>query len=326
MSFFHFNRALKVAIFVIAICVSAQAVRAQLLKELPLSAQSIDVEDRVGEFLPLNAVFKDERGNAVGLGAFFKAGKPVVLTLNYSDCPGLCVAQLDMLVGTLKELNGAGIGEDFEIVTVSIDPSETPEKAARTKQKYTGLLRDTQAEKGWHFLTGKQAEIVKVANAAGFRYSYDKANKRYNHPAATYFVSSEGRICRCLLSLGTEPEQFKFALAEAAEGRLTQSLADTIIQMCYMYDPDSNRYSADARRMMAFAGAAFTMLLLGFTAPFWFSKRAMKPSPALLEGAVGPLEGAAKGPVSENAALQPNAESYNEVCNPQFTDSTEAKK
>ena len=276
---------------------------AQLLKEdLPAAAQAIDVEDRVGDFVPLDVVFQDDLGRAVTLGKYFKQGKPIVLTLNYSDCPGLCIAQLDMLVETLRGLHGGGIGEDFEIVTVSIDPRESPAKAARTKAKYTGLLRDTPAEESWHFLTGKQAEITRLADAVGFRYSYDRANQRYNHAAATYFISSDGRICRYLLSLGVEPDQFKLAIAEAAEGKLTRSLADAFIQMCYLYDPDANRYTASARRMMAFGGAAFTMLLLGFTAPFWFSRRGRSDLPA---------QGAANQPQAEFDTRQADHNAYN---------------
>ncbi len=293
-----------------------QPASAQLLKnELPPSAQAIDIEDRVGEFVPMGLIFKDERGNAVGLGKYFKQGKPIVMTLNYSDCPGLCVAQLDMLVETLRGLNGGGIGQDFEILTVSIDPKETPDKAGRTKSKYTGLLRGTQAESGWHFLTGKQQDIAALADSVGFKYSYDRVNNRYNHAAATYFISSDGRICRYFVSLGSEPDQFKLAIAEAAEGKLTRSLADMFIQMCYMYDPQANRYTASARRMMAFGGAAFTMLLLGFTAPFWFARRQRTDQ---IEGAANRLE-------SDNQARQPLSESYNTTqVNP--TDSTEVLK
>lgn len=251
-----------------------QVAIAQLLTDLPANARGIDVQDRVGKFIPLELQFKDERGNPVGLARYFNTGKPVVLTLNYSDCPGLCVAQLDNLVSLLREINGGGIGDDFEIVTVSIDPSETPLTAARTKAKYTGLLRGTKAEESWHFLTGKRTDIAALADSVGFRYTYDAVNKRYNHPAATYFISPNGRICRYLLSLGVEPQQFKMALGESREGKLAPSLADAIIQFCYLYDPDANRYSASARRMMSFAGGAFVLLLTGASAPFWFSKKA----------------------------------------------------
>lgn len=293
----------------------ASRASAQLLKEdLPLSAQSINIENRVSEFIPLDLIFKDEQGNAVSLGKYFKRGKPIVLTLNYSDCPGLCVAQLDMLVETLRDLNGAVLSEDFEILTVSIDPTESPEKAARSKAKYAGLLSGDGAQRGWHFLTGKQADIAKLADAVGFRYSYDRANKRYNHAAATYFLSSDGRICRYLLSLGSEPQQFKLAIADAAEGKLTQSFADTIIQMCYMYDPDANRYTASARRMLALAAGAFVVLLTGFTAPFWFSGRGR--SDRTVASHIDPLA----------SAQQPLAESYPISPVDVPSDSTEAVK
>lgn len=257
---------------VLVLLTSGQS-RAQLLTELPANAQGIDVEDRVGDTIPLGLKFKNERGRTVALSKFFEQGKPIVMTLNYSDCPGLCIAQLDNLTSTLRQINGGGIGEDFEIITVSIDPAESHAKAARTKQKYTGLLTKTKAEQGWHFLTGDAKNIRQLADAVGFRYTYDVTNKRFNHAAATYFVSEKGQICRYLLSLGVEPEQFKLALAEARKGIIGKTWADTVIQLCYLYDPDANRYTASARRIMAFGGAAFALLLTGFTAPFWFSKK-----------------------------------------------------
>lgn len=260
---------------------SLDPVAAQLLSDkVPVNAQLIDVVDRVGEFLPLDLIFTDERGNRVGLAKFFKQSRPVILTLNYSDCPGLCIAQLDNLTATLRESQAAGLGTKFEIVTVSIDPTESPAKALRTKQKYLGLLREPNADQGWHFLTGDQASIARLADSVGFRYSYDRATKSYSHAAVTYFISTDGRICRYFLSLGIEPEQFRLALAEAAEGKLTTSLSDVIMQFCYTYDPDANRYSASARRLMAIGGAAFTMMLLGLTAPFWFSKRGVAKVPS----------------------------------------------
>ncbi len=280
-----FNLALTASI---CLCTMSSA-GAQLITDLPANAVGIDVEDRVGQFLPLSTKFTDKNGKTVALGSFFNKGKPIVLTLNYSDCPGLCIAQLQNLTATLKQLNGAGIGDKFDLISVSIDPSESTEKAKRTKDKYVSMLRGTGADEGWHFLTGEQTEIAKLADTVGFRYTYDKANKRYNHPAATYFVSSEGRICRYLLSLGVEPDQFKLALGDARQGVLAESLTQTIIQFCYFYDPDANRYSASARRVMAFGGLAFVMLLTGATAPFWFSGK-RKPEPPKPELAQGETE------------------------------------
>jgi protein SCO1 len=252
---------------------------AQLLTDLPDAAKGIRVEDKVGEYLPLDLLFTDEAGNKVSLGKFFNKGKPIILTLNYSDCPGLCIAQLDNLVENFRGPLGQQIGDQFEIVTVSIDPTELPSKAASTKSRYVGMLRDTKAEASWHFLTGDGPSIRKLAQTVGFVYTYDKVNKRYNHAAVTYFISPKGRVCRYLLQLGVEPEQLKLAIGEANAGVLTTSLTDAIIQMCYMYDPDANRYVASARSVMAFGGAAFTMMIFGLTAPFWFSKRGAAKTP-----------------------------------------------
>lgn len=269
-----------IRLLLLGLCLLPTGVHAQILMdELPDSAKGIEVEDRVGEFIPLNLVFTDERGNKVGLGKFFKRGKPIVLTLNYSDCPGLCLAQLDSVVATLRELDGAGIGEKFDIVTVSIDPTESHTKAARTKQKYTGMVRAPGAEAGWHFLTGDQKSITALAQSVGFHYTYDKASKRYSHAAVTYFISSDGRICRYFLSLGEEPEQFKFALSDASQGKLSSSISDTFVQMCYSFDPDANRYTADARRLLSVSAGAFVLLLLGIVAPFWFTRKAAANQP-----------------------------------------------
>jgi protein SCO1/2 len=256
---------------------SSTHVEGQLLKELPESARGIAVLDKVGEFVPLDLLFTDERGNQIGLGKFFKKNKPIILTLNYSDCPGLCIAQLDNLVANLREPWGQDLGERFEIVTVSIDPTEKFTKARDTKAKYVGLLRDTKAEESWHFLTGEQQQITKLANAVGFKYTYDKANKRYSHAAVTYFLSPDGRVCRYFVSLGLEPQQMKLAIAEAGKGKLNESISDSFIQMCYMYDPEANRYSADARSAMALGGGVFVLMLVGLTAPFWFGRAAKAP-------------------------------------------------
>lgn len=240
---------------------------------LPANATGIDVVDQVGDFIPMDLQFRDDSGKVVRLEKYFQRGKPIVMTLNYSDCPGLCIAQLENLVETLRATDAKGLGEDYEIVTISIDPREDSQKASRTKAKYTGLLKGTGANSSWHFLVGKQPEITRLAESLGYYYTYDKVNDRFNHPAVTFFLSSEGRICRYFVDLGIEPSQFKLAVTEAAEGKLTRSLAEVFVQFCYYYDPEANRYSADARRIMALAGAAFVLLVLGGIAPFWFSSK-----------------------------------------------------
>lgn len=270
-----------------AIC-STAPVRAQsFFDQLPSSAAGIEVVDRVGEVVPDDLTFRDENGRAVKLGQYFQSGKPVVLTLNYSDCPGLCIAQLENLVETLRQGNSKGIGQDFQLITVSIDPREDSHKAARTKAKYVGLLKGTGAENGWHFLVGQQTEITKLAKAVGYYYTYDKVNDRFNHPAVTYFVSSDRKICRYFVDLGIEPDQFRLAVSEAAEGKLTKSLAEVFVQFCYYYDPAVNRYSASAQRLMALGGLVFAVMMVGCLAPFWFSSKRSRTGSTAVAEAVG---------------------------------------
>ncbi|MEM7473491.1 MAG: SCO family protein [Planctomycetota bacterium] len=277
------------------------------LAPLPYNARGVDVVDQVGKFVPLNVLFTDESGRKIGLGKYFNQGKPIVLTLNYSDCPGLCIAQLDNLTGCLRAMKARGMGEEYEIVTISIDPAEDHFKAAKTKAKYATDIGNDEAHSAWHFLTGDRESIQEIAEAVGFKYTWDAANNRYNHPAVTYFISPEGRICRYLLSLGVEPQQFQLAVAEASDSKLTFSIADAFIQMCYLYDPDANRYSASARRILAFAAAGFCMLLVGTTAPFWFRG---KKNPATTIS-----ESASKSESNPEASAASNAE------NPSVNDS-----
>lgn len=243
--------------------------------QLPGPAVGIDVVDQVGRYLPLDLRFQDDRGQTVQLGDYFKKedSKPVVLTLNYSDCPGLCIAQLQQLVGTLRAMDAKGLGDDYQVITVSIDPRESSDRASQTKKKYVGMLADAKAESAWHFLVGQQREIKSLAESVGYYYNYDRNSDRFNHPGVTYFISADGRICRYFLDLGIEPKQFQLAVAEAAEGKLTRGLADRFIQFCYYYDPETNRYSASARNLLTLGFGAFAVLMMGFLAPFWFGSK-----------------------------------------------------
>lgn len=242
-----------------------------------IPGREVRVEDRVGQFVPIELEFVDDRGQRVKIGDYLQHDKVVVMSLNYSDCPGLCIAQLGNLVDTLKKLDVDGLDKQYQIVTVSIDPREEFDKAARTKAKYSQQLGNSHSEKGWHFLVGNQPEISSLAESLGYYYTYDMVNKRYNHPAVLYFISPEGRVCRYLTDLGVEPEQFRLAVAEAGQGKLSRSVTDVFVQFCFTYDPQKNRYSADAKRIMTLGFSSFAILMLGFLAPFWFGKR-QKPS------------------------------------------------
>ena len=246
--------------------------RAQILTDVPEAAKAIRVDEKLGDFLPLDLVFSDELGEPMSLKSLCTGKRPLLLTLNYSGCPGLCVAQLNGLTEGIAGLSGLELGKDFEMVSISIDPRETTEKLVKMKAKYTSLLPKEHAAKGWHFLTGDAKSIEKIADTVGFRYTYDAKEDRFNHASVAIGISPSGKITRYLYTVGFTPETIRLSLVEASEGRIGTT-ADQILLWCFHYNPDENRYSADAKRILSFAAGAFVLIGFGASAPFWFSRR-----------------------------------------------------
>lgn len=230
------------------------------------------IDEKLGATIPLNLVFRGENGNPVTLSTLVDGKKTTLLTLNYSDCPGLCVAQLDGLTESLRKFDALKLGEDFQVITVSIDPKESSTRASSTKAKYLGGLGLSPNFQGWRFLTGEQEAITAIADAVGFRYTFDPVSKRYNHSAATIVLSPKGMVTRYLYSPSIEPNTMNMALIEGSQGKLGTSL-DAIALWCMAYDPASNRYTAVGYKMLSLGAAAFVLMLLGLTAPFWFAGR-----------------------------------------------------
>ncbi len=246
--------------------------RGQILTDVPEAAKAIRVDEKLGDFLPLDLVFIDEKGQPTSFASLCTGKRPLLLTLNYSGCPGLCVAQLNGLTEGVAGLSGLQLGKDFEMVSISIDPRETPETASKMKARYADLLPKEHDSKSWHFLTGDAKSIEKIADVVGFRYTYDAKEDRFNHASVAIGISPSGKITRYLYTVGFTPETIRLSLVEASEGRIGTT-ADQILLWCFHYNPDENRYSADARRLLSFAAGAFVLIGLGASAPFWFSRR-----------------------------------------------------
>ncbi len=245
---------------------------AQMLTGIPENAKEIRVDEKLGAEIPRDLVFQDELGHSRVLGSFVDENRPFILTLNYSDCPGLCVAQLEGLVQGIDGLYQLELGKDFEIVSISIDPRDTSERVLQMKRKYAkGISKPHQVE-GWHFLTGSPESIAKITDAVGFRYTYDKVNDRYNHAAAAIFVSPKGKVTRYLYDVAFEPNTLKLALLEASEGKIGRTI-DAFLLWCMHYSGTENRYSADARKLLSVAAGAFALALAGFISPFWILRR-----------------------------------------------------
>ena len=243
-------------------------VRGQLLTGLPEKAKDIRIDEKRGDILPGDLIFLNEQGEPKTIGHFGDGKKPFILTLNYSNCPGLCTAQLNGLAEGLAGMRGLELGKDFRVYSISIDPRETQEKMAAMKSRYVAMLPEQHQPAGWSFMHGDRESIAKIADAVGFRYTYDAVNDRYNHASAAIMVSPDGKISRYLFEIGFKPETLRFGLIEASEGRIG-SIADQILLSCFHYNPEEGSYAADARKLLAYAAAGFVILGLAISIPFW---------------------------------------------------------
>lgn len=252
--------------------ISARPAQAQLNDRVPKQVEEVTVEQKLGKSLPTDIPLLDSQGQPTQSGYFFDGKVPVLLTLNYSNCPVLCNVQLNALVETLNQLD-LRLGKDFRILTVSIDPKETTEKVRQTKQRYVAMLdRQPGAEAGWIFCTARETAIRKLADAVGFRYTFDAKSGEYYHPAMLAFISPKGVISRYSLDVSFPAEQTKLALLDAGDGTIG-SPVDQFIMWCFSYDPDRGSYVLAAWRLMRLAAATTVVVLLATLIPYWLGRK-----------------------------------------------------
>ena len=229
--------------------------------QLPTPLNRVDFKQRLNEQLPLDLPFKDENGKAVKLGDYF-GRKPVILTFVYYECPMLCTQVLNGLESALRVLNES-VGREFDVVTVSFDPTETAVLAAGKKKAYLERYKRDGAEQGWHFLTGDQASIDALTRAAGFSYTWDEQSQQFAHASGIIVVTPAGKLARYFLGIDYSPRDVKFALMESASERIG-SLADQVLLYCYHYNPATGNYGFVAMRAVRLGGAVTLLALVGF--------------------------------------------------------------
>jgi protein SCO1/2 len=227
----------------------------------PAILQKVGIEQRLGQPLPLDAIFQDEAGNAVRLGRYF-GSRPVVLVLAYYDCPMLCTEVLNGLLASMKTLS-FDAGKQFEVVTVSFDPREKPADAAAKKKPYVEAYGRPGAAEGWHFLTGSSGSIERLTQAVGFRYAFDDRIGQYAHGAAIYVATPDGRLSRYFYGIDYAPRDLRLGLIEASEKRIGTPV-DQILLYCYHYDPKTGRYGAVVMNVLRLAGGATLLLIVAF--------------------------------------------------------------
>lgn len=255
----------------------------------PVEVPALDgvaIEQKLGAALPADATFLDSEGREVRFGDLFDGELPVVLTLNYTDCPMLCNVHLSMLVTALAEFAGRlQPGTGYRLVTLSIDPKDTPERAARMKAERADAFAHqwkakvgeelsleaarAGANAGWTFLVGDERNIARVADAVGFGFKWVAEQQEFAHQAANIVCTADGRVARYLSGIDPMPGILRMSLVEASEGKIG-TLFDEVFLSCFVYDPLRGSYALAARRLMMAGGVVMVVVIL---TGFYFLKR-----------------------------------------------------
>jgi protein SCO1/2 len=254
----------------------AQLVSAQAVQEKPQELQGIDIEEHLGQRIPLDLQFTNENGQLESIGKYFNQGKPVILILAYYECPMLCTLVLNGMAVGVNQLDWT-LGNEYQILTISINPAETPDLAAAKKVNLMNTISKKKNVNGWRFFVGRQDQITKLANAIGFKYYYDERQKQFAHPAVATILAPDGRISRYLYGVDFKKQDLRLALLEASEGKIGNSI-DRIILYCFHYDPSARGYVLFATNVMKLGGLATVIAVGALLSVFWIRERRRKPA------------------------------------------------
>lgn len=279
-----------IALFVLFCLRSTGA--SQVVKQNDEKLDRINVDEHLGRKIPMDLVFTSDDGRQVTLGEFFNHGKPVVLTLGYYECPMLCNLVFNGLSSAVSKLDWTP-GDEFRMVTVGIDPSETHELAYAKKVNYLNELGKPVEESSWTFMVGEEDQIQKLAEAVGFRYFYDAERDEYAHPAVVMLLAEDGTISRYLYGIDFKRQDLRLGLLEASEGKIG-STVDRILLFCFHYDPDSEGYVVFAGNVMKLGGALAALVLGLFLAVMWYGERRKKRRLAAARSSE-PVHGTSRG-------------------------------
>lgn len=230
-------------------------------KAKPGLLQKVGIDQRLNAQVPLDLMFTDETGRDVRLGEYF-GKRPVVLALVYYECPMLCTEVLNGAVSALSVLT-FDVGKEYDVIFVSINPKEGPGLAAQKKKAYLERYKRPQTADGWHFLTGKEENIQRLAAAVGFRYAFDEEIQQYAHGAGIEILTPRGVIAKYFYGIEFSPRDIRFGLIEASDERIGTAI-DEALMLCYHYDPTTGKYGATAIGAIRIGGVATLLALLSF--------------------------------------------------------------
>ena len=236
----------------------------------PEGLEEIGVDEHLNAKVPTGLKFRDHQGKSKLLSSYFDGERPVVLNLAYHSCPVLCNMVLHATVDGLRTI-GWSVGKEFDVVTLSIDPRDTPEAATEKREMILERYGRDSADQGWHFLVGKEENIQQVADAVGFRYAYDEDQDQYAHPAVIMLLTPEAKVARYLYGLEFKSNDLKLGLLEASAGR-SISTVDRVILYCFQYHKGEG-YVLVANRVMQVGGVATALVLALFLFVMWRRER-----------------------------------------------------
>lgn len=222
----------------------------------------VGIEQRLNQQVPLNLMFVDESGQPVELRQYF-GSKPVILALVYYQCPSLCSEVQGHLTGALMGISRFNVGRDYNVITVSFDPRDTPKDAADDKKRYLSRYRRAGAEQGWHFLTGRKDQIDALASAVGFHYKWDQASQQFAHATGIMLLTPDGRMAQYYYGIDYPPRDIQMGLIEASQGKIG-NVVDQVLLYCFHYDPTQGRYGAVIFNILRVSALATLLVLGGF--------------------------------------------------------------
>lgn len=241
------------------------------LNETPKELEGIGITDKLGDKLDTTLVFKNEKGDELQLASFFHSNKPVILDLAYYGCPSLCNYHLNGVGEALKHLDMKA-GKDYEFVVISFDHKEKSDLAQDKKESMIEAYGRVESQEGWHFLTGSEENIKKLADQLGFAFKWVEEEKQFAHASAAYIITPEGIISRYLKGITFKPQSFKLALIEARSGGVS-SIVDNLILYCFHYDAKASKYSLAIMNIVRLVGAFTAFVLMMLVIPYWMKNR-----------------------------------------------------
>lgn len=228
----------------------------------PEEQEGVGVVENLGGDIPLDLVFTNASGESIALGSYFNQGKPVILAMVYYDCPIVCTIVMGKLTDAFKGID-FNIGEDYNVIFASIDPTERSPLASSIKDRYLASYSrsQTMTSEGWGFLTTPTDSAEILSESLGWAYK-PLIDGEYSHPVCIFVLTPEGRIARYVYGVGYEAQTMRMALLEASEGKISESIGDKIRMFCFRYDPTTGKYAVVAFRVVQLGGVV-SILIVG---------------------------------------------------------------